>query len=102
MSSNAPAGAASIPFPMLVLAAIVVGAGIFYVSQYDSTSGWLLAGLILLAIAFAYPTMAGEIGKLFGNSATTVSSPNAASNGSVTVGPTGPVSSGGASGGGGF
>jgi len=88
MSSNAPssaAGAASIPFPMLVLAAIVVGAGIYYVAQWDDTAGWLLAGLILLGIAFAYPTFPGEISKIFGATSGTPTSPNAAQNGAVVT-----------------
>jgi len=70
---------------MLVLAAIVVGAGIYYVAQWDETAGWLLAGLILLGIAFAYPTFPGEISKIFGATSSAPSSPNAAQNGAVVT-----------------
>jgi hypothetical protein len=86
----------NVSFPMLIFAGIIVSAGIFYASQWDSTSGWLFAFLILLTIAFAYPTFGSELSKLLGNTtSTTVLSPNAASNGSVLVGPTGPLTSGG-------
>lgn len=60
-----PTQLADVPFPMLVLAAVIVGAGIYYVSQWDKASGWALAFLILLTVAFGYPAFGSEITKLF-------------------------------------
>jgi|SRR5215471_13809348 len=51
-------------FPTVALAAVIVGAGIYIASQYDTKAGWLLAFIILLAIAFRYPSFGDEITKL--------------------------------------
>lgn len=104
MSTNPPtnstgttgSGTSGVPFPILVLAMIIVGSGIFYVAQYDAKAGWLLALLILLAIGFAYPSFGSELGKLFGNASPLPAANLGASvstNGAVTVGPNGPIGS---------
>ena len=56
-----PPALKDVPFPILLLAAVIVGASVYYVAQIDSKSGWLLAFLILLAIAFAHPTFSNEL-----------------------------------------
>ena len=84
-----------IPFPMLLLASLVVGAGIFYVAKFDTKAGWLLAFIILLAIAFAHPNFSDELTTLLKTA--TPNAPTSAVTGGangVVVGPTGPISGG--------
>lgn len=55
-------------FPTVAFAAVIVGAGIFMVDQFDARAAWLLAFLILLTIAFRYPSFGDELGKILGGS----------------------------------
>ena len=83
---------------MLVLASLVVGAGIYYVAKIDAKSGWLLALIILMAIAFAHPNFSGELTSILKTTGATPAGGNTpASSGSpngVVVGPNGPISGG--------
>jgi hypothetical protein len=54
-------------FPILALAAVIVSAGIYVVDRADARAAWLLAFLILLTIAFKYPSFGGELTKLLGS-----------------------------------
>jgi hypothetical protein len=56
-----------IPFPELVFAAVIVGAGIYYLYTVDSRAGWALAGLVVLAIAFGYPQFQTELTAILKN-----------------------------------
>jgi len=63
---GAPATAkAALSFPMLILAAVIVAAGIYVVDQIDSKAGWLLAFLVLLGVAFGYKDFGNELTGLF-------------------------------------
>jgi hypothetical protein len=63
--SGGSGGSSTLPFPILALAAMVVGAGIYMVDRIDPRAAWLLAFLILLTIAFKYPSFGGELSKVF-------------------------------------
>jgi hypothetical protein len=58
-------------FPELVLATLIVAAGIFALDQFSPASAWMLTILILLIIAFRYQSFASELSKLL-----SVSSPS--------------------------
>jgi len=71
-----PGGNAIVPtpsvqasFPLLALAAVIVGAGVFLVAEWDRRAGWALAFLLLLGIALRYPSFGAELVKLLGGSA---------------------------------
>lgn len=51
-------------FPELVLAGLIVSAGIFALDQFSPTSAWMLTVLILMIIAFRYQSFADELTKL--------------------------------------
>lgn len=51
-------------FPELVLAAMIVAAGIFALDQFSPTAAWLLTILILMTIAFRYQSFADELAKI--------------------------------------
>lgn len=53
-------------FPTLVLAAVIVSAGIYVVDQMSPKAAWLLAFLVLLGVAFGYRSFGDEIVKLLG------------------------------------
>lgn len=67
-STTAPSGNTTplVPFPELVFAAIIVGAGIYYAYTVDYRAGWGLAILIVLLIAFAYPQFQTELMAILG------------------------------------
>lgn len=48
-------------FPELLLAGLIVAAGIFVMEQYNSTAAWLLTILILLTIAFRWGKFADQL-----------------------------------------
>lgn len=54
------------PFINAILAAFVVGSGIWLVDKADSRAAWLLAFLILLVIALHYPSVGTEFASLLG------------------------------------
>lgn len=68
-NTTAPSGntTASVPFPELVFAAIIVGAGIYYAYSVDYRAGWGLAILIILLVAFGYPQFQTELIAILGN-----------------------------------
>lgn len=53
--------AGKVGFPEIVFAAVVVGAGIYYVYTIDSRAGWALSLTVVLAIAFGYPSFETEL-----------------------------------------
>jgi hypothetical protein len=55
-------------FPELILAGMVVAAGIYMLEQFDATAAWLLTFLLLIIIAMRYQAFATELGKLLSNS----------------------------------
>lgn len=55
-------------FPTLVLAAVIVSAGIYMVDQMSPKAAWLLAFLVLLGVAFGYRSFGDELVKLLGGS----------------------------------
>lgn len=86
-------------FPTLALAALIVGSGIWIADQFDSRAAWLLVFLVLLMLAFSYPTFASEIADLL-----SAATPNQQTTSPATatlatpvpqqellIGPTGPV-----------
>src|SRR6266496_3255361 len=60
-----PPSREAVSFPMLIFAALVVGAGIYVVSEITPAGGWLLAFLVLLIVAFSYRDFGNEIVQLF-------------------------------------
>lgn len=69
-------------FPELVLAGLIVAAGIYGISELNETAGWLLAVLVILIIALRYQKFADELSKVL-----TLSSPagNQATNGHFSI-----------------
>lgn len=51
-------------FPELVLAGLVVAAGIYTLDQFNSTAAWLLTFLILMIIAFRYQSFSDQLTRL--------------------------------------
>jgi hypothetical protein len=81
-------GSTTLPFPVLALAAVIVGAGIYAVDRVDNRAAWLLAFLILLTIAFKYPSFGNELSTLLGASKSNQQNANAP----TTQGNTGNIS----------
>jgi F0F1-type ATP synthase assembly protein I len=53
-----------VSFPELVLAGLIVGAGIYALDQFSATAAWLLTFLLLLIIGFRYEAFASELSKI--------------------------------------
>jgi len=53
-----------VSFPELVLAGLIVAAGIFTLDQVNSTAAWMLTILLLIIIAFRYQAFATELSKI--------------------------------------
>jgi hypothetical protein len=51
-------------FPELILAGMVVAAGIYALDQFSSGAAWMLTILILMIVAFRYQAFASELSKL--------------------------------------
>jgi hypothetical protein len=51
-------------FPELVLASMVVAAGIFVLDMFSPEAAWLLTILILLIVAYRYQAFANELSKI--------------------------------------
>jgi hypothetical protein len=88
----------SVPFPTLVFAGIIVAAGVWYVDSIDSRAGWGLAILIVLIIAFSYPSFDSELQLILQNlqgktGAGNQTNPTPGSIGSVIPSPNGVVDS---------
>jgi len=53
-----------VSFPELILAGLIVSAGIFALDQFSPQAAWLLTILLLIIIALRYQQFATELGKL--------------------------------------
>lgn len=69
-------------FPELVLAGLIVAAGIYGLSEFNETAAWLLTFLVILTIALRYQKFADELSKIL-----SLSSPsgNQATNGHFSI-----------------
>ena len=56
-----PTPSGGVPFPMLALGAVVVGTGVYLVSQQSDMAGWVFVFLLLLAIAYAQRSFGSEL-----------------------------------------
>lgn len=74
---------------MMVLATLVVGAGIYVVDQFDSRAAWLLAFLVLLGVAFGYKDFGNQLTSLLGG--TPQQQSNSAAAGQLMPGQQGPL-----------
>jgi hypothetical protein len=52
---------ATLDFPKLALASVVVGTTVYLVSEQSDAAGWIYVALLLLAIAYAQNAFANEI-----------------------------------------
>lgn len=55
-------------FPELLLAGMVVAAGIFALDQFSSGAAWMLTILLLIIVAMRYQQFATELSKILSNS----------------------------------
>lgn len=51
-------------FPELVLAGMIVAAGIVLLGEFNSTAAWLLTALVLIIVAMRYQDFATELSKI--------------------------------------
>lgn len=79
----------NIKFPNIIFPAVIVAAGIYYVSTINTRAAWGLAILIVLVIAFAYQSFNQELLDILGMTNTSTG-PNTGVT-SQTQTPSGPV-----------
>jgi len=83
------------PFPLVMLAAVIVSAGIWLADEINPRAAWALALLVLLTVAFGYSHFGDQLVQIFGGKPSSGGLNTGVSQQTPTpgglVGPVGPV-----------